>query len=97
MSNIAQIIEELEFEMGLLRKQEATETTNHLLYVYQASISALKKQLVIPPKKERTPVGDYRCADCNAAFIWLRENETKYCGNCGQKLFEEENDNERTG
>ena len=38
-----------------------------------------------PLKRERTPVGDYRCPNCNAAFV---ENAglTPFCGNCGQAL-----------
>ena len=39
-----------------------------------------------PVKRERTPVGYYRCPACNAAFI-EGEEETQHCGNCGQKLL----------
>jgi hypothetical protein len=38
-----------------------------------------------PVKRETTPVGDYRCPNCNAAFIEAL-GRTNYCGNCGQKL-----------
>ena len=37
------------------------------------------------PIAERTLVGDYRCPNCNAAFI-TDMGITNYCGNCGQKL-----------
>ena len=35
--------------------------------------------------RERTPVGDYRCPMCRAAFI-DGLGETNYCCNCGQRL-----------
>jgi ssDNA-binding Zn-finger/Zn-ribbon topoisomerase 1 len=43
------------------------------------------KNIPLNPKKETTLVGDYRCPNCNAAFI-DGLGKTKYCGNCGQML-----------
>ena len=39
----------------------------------------------VPVKHGRTPVGDYRCSYCNAAFI-EGFDRTNFCGNCGQRL-----------
>jgi len=50
--------------------------------------------VAIPVKRERTPVGEYRCPNCDAAFIEIPDGwsfsssgwKTNYCGNCGQRL-----------
>jgi hypothetical protein len=43
------------------------------------------KNMPMKIKRETTLVGDYRCPNCNAAFI-DGLGKTKYCGNCGQRL-----------
>lgn len=49
------------------------------------AIIALIKQIPQKVVNEKTSVGDYRCPNCNAAFI-ASAGTTQYCGNCGQAL-----------
>lgn len=62
------------------------QTSPHI--IDPATIEPLK----VRPKRERTAVGDYRCPNCNAAFI-DGLGTTPYCGNCGQALEWEESSN----
>lgn len=50
---------------------------------------ATVEDVPVKPKRETTLVGDYRCPNCNAAFI-DGMGTTPYCGNCGQRLLWEE-------
>jgi hypothetical protein len=52
----------------------------------------LVKHTPMKLKRETTLVGDYRCPRCNAAFI-DGCGKTNYCGNCGQRLdWDDENE-----
>jgi len=39
----------------------------------------------VKPISERTIAGDFRCPNCNAAFV-AELGITPFCGNCGQAL-----------
>lgn len=50
--------------------------------------------VMVKVKRDRTLVGDYRCPNCNAAFVGVARlfddtplrNTTPFCGACGQAL-----------
>lgn len=53
-----------------------------MMEVRDTAIEALEKQIPYKPKTEKLLVGVGRCK-CGVEFL---DKETKYCGNCGQKL-----------
>jgi len=85
--NIGDIIKYL----GIVRKHHElrtgmqNENWNKMIAALDSAIEILRKQIPKILKKERTPVGKYRCPNCNVAFI-EGTGKTNYCGNCGQKL-----------
>ena len=63
----------------------------------QHAVEALEKQIVKEPTTitDKNSIGwkvggTHKCKACNAVFINWDNNKTNYCGNCGQKLREEE-------
>ena len=52
---------------------------------YVAIDIATVEPVAVKVKREHTPVGDYCCPNCAAAFI-TEAGLTNYCGNCGQRL-----------
>lgn len=65
-----------------LSANDYSEIYSHCYYIVDP---ATIEDVPVKPIYEKTLVGDYRCPNCNAAFIEAA-GITPYCGNCGQRL-----------
>ena len=65
------------------------ETDQHFITPDGFELIEVQRDTIEPvrakPKREQTGVGDYRCPNCNAAFI-TELGITPFCGRCGMAL-----------